>query len=351
MFLVQKVVVVGHLLEISVLTGSEVSVGQRAHLRLVIGFKGLIARETLPLDLPVIQILHNPPDRLVQLIQGVVSPLLQILQQMGFQPLDSLFHGSLSLGLPGRRRQDHHFIELFQILIHRIQDQLVLCVLRNGGTEIVRNQIFGDCSVVVQSMDGAGDKARQLLVGEGLRIDHAADAYGGDEDMHLPQLAGLRVHQKLRLVTDPIDVHPLSGDAFHRHTEALRSVVGSDIPVEVMAELGVLVAGRMLLLVSEPHEVQVCFAALPVDAVVDGLVVRHDVLGFPADIGGRVEGCFHRLAGHLLQDLQGDALFPIPGHDEIHGAVANTVAAAAIVVGDALQAHLDDAKDGCAVLH
>lgn len=39
------------------------------------------------------------------------------------------------------------------------------------------------------------------------------------------------------------------------------------------------------------------------------------------------------------------------GHDEIHGAVANTVAVAAIVVGDALETHLDDANNGRAILH
>lgn len=128
-------------------------------------------------------------------------------------------------------------------------------------------------------------------------------------------------------------------------------MVGADIPVEVMEELGVLVAGGMLLLVSEPQEVEVCLAALPVEAVIDGLVVRHDVLRLPADIGGRVEGCFDFLSRHLLQNLQWDALLQISSHDEVHGAVANTVAVAAIVVGNALETHLDDAKNGRAVLH
>lgn len=53
---------------------------------------------------------------------------------------------------------------------------------------------------------------------------------------------------------------------------------------------------------------------------------------------------------HLLQNPQWDALFQVSGHDEIHGAVANTVAVAAIVVGNALKTHLDDAKNGRAVL-
>lgn len=128
-------------------------------------------------------------------------------------------------------------------------------------------------------------------------------------------------------------------------------MVGADIPVEVIAELGVLVAGGMLLLVSEPQEVEVCLAALPVEAVIDGLVVRHDVLRLPADIGGRVEGCFDFLSRHLLQNLQWDALLQISSHDEVHGAVANTVAVAVIVVGNALETHLDDAKNGRAVLH
>ena len=69
--------------------------------------------------------------------------------------------------------------------------------------------------------------------------------------------------------------------------------MGSHILVEVMAELGVLVAAGMLLLVPKPHEVEVRLAALPVDAVVDGREVGHNILRLPADIGGRIEGCLH----------------------------------------------------------
>lgn len=350
-FVKEQMVIVGDFLEIPVLAGREMSVGQRAHLRLVIALKRLPPGEALTLDLPVVQVIHNSPDIPVQFIQSVIDTLLQFLQQMGFQPLDTLFDRCLALGLPCRRRKDHHLIELLQILICRIENQLILRMLRNGGTEIVGYQILGDCTIVVQSMDGACNEIGQLLVREGLGVDHAADADGGDEDMHLPQFAGLSVHQKLRLVADPVDVHPLSRNPLHGHTKALGSVVGADILVEIMAELGVLVAGGMLLLISEPQEVEVCLAAFPVEAGVYGLVVRHDVLGLPADIGGRVERCFDFLSRHLLQDLQWDALLQISGHDEIHGAVANTVAVAAIVVGDALKTHLDDAKNGRAVLH
>ena len=224
-------------------------------------------------------------------------------------------------------------------------------MLRHGGTEIIRHQILGNCAVVVQRMDGTGDETGQFLVGERLGVDHAADTDSGDKDMDFKHFAGLGVHQKLRLVADPVDVHPLAGNPFHRHAEALGAVVGGDILVEVVAELGVLVAAGMLLLVAEPHEVEIRLAALPVDAVVDGPEVGHDVLGLPADIGGRVEGGLHLRAGHLLQDFQRDALGPVAGHDAVDGAVADTVAAAAIIVGDAPQAHLDDAKNGRAVLH
>ena len=118
-----------------------------------------------------------------------------------------------------------------------------------------------------------------------------------------------------------------------------------------MAELGVLVAAGMLLLVPKPHEVEIRLAALPVDAVVDCPEVGHDVLRLPADIGGRVEGGLYLRARHLFQNLQRDALGPVAAHDEVNSAVANTVPAAAIVIGDTPQAHLDDAKNGRAVLH
>lgn len=119
-----------------------------------------------------------------------------------------------------------------------------------------------------------------------------------------------------------------------------------------MAELGVLVATGMLLLVPEPHEVEVRFAALPVDAVVDGLEVRHDVLGLPADIGGRIEGGLHSSPGICLRTSRRVPLTqPVAGHDEVECAVANTVPATAIVVRDASETHLDDVKNGRAVLH
>lgn len=96
--------------------------------------------------------------------------------------------------------------------------------------------------VVVQRMDGTGDETGQLLVGERLGVDHAADTDSGDKDMDFKHFAGLGVHQKLRLVTDPVDVHPLSRYPLHRHAEALGAVAGGDILIEVMTELGVLVA-------------------------------------------------------------------------------------------------------------
>ena len=186
MFVKEQMIIVGEFLEIPVLTGREMSVGQGAHLRLVIALKRLPPGETLPLDLPVVQVIHDPPDIPVQLLHGVINPLFQIFQQKGLQPLDPLIDRCLALGLPGRRRQDHNLIELLQILICRIEDQLILRMLHNGGTEVVGHQILGDCTVIVQSMDGSDDEAGQLLVGEGLGVDHAADADGGDEDMYLP---------------------------------------------------------------------------------------------------------------------------------------------------------------------
>lgn len=86
------------------------------------------------------------------------------------------------------------------------------------------------------------------------------------------------------------------------------------------------------------------------DPVVDGFKIRHDALRLPTDVGGRIEDSFYLLTGHLPENLQRNTLAQVAGHDEIHSAVSNTVSAAAIVLGNALEAYLDDAKDGCAVL-
>ena len=120
----------------------------------------------MTLDLSVVQVIHDPPDIPIQLIQSVIDTLLQFLQQMGLQPLDALFDGGLCLGLPGGRRQDHHFIELLQILICRIEDQLVLRMLRNGGTEVVGHQILGNRTIVVQGMDGTTMKLDNFSSGK-----------------------------------------------------------------------------------------------------------------------------------------------------------------------------------------
>ena len=97
MFVVQKMVVVGDLLEITVLTWSEMSIGQRAHFRSIVAVKGFPPGKALALDFPGIQVIHDPPDISVQLIQRVIDSFLQFLQQVGLQPLHALLHGGLAL--------------------------------------------------------------------------------------------------------------------------------------------------------------------------------------------------------------------------------------------------------------
>ena len=111
--------------------------------------------------------------------------------------------------------------------------------------------------------------------------------------MHLLQFSSLRIHQKLRLVPDPVDVYPLPRNPFHGHTERLGTMVGIQILVVVVAKLGVLVARGVFLLVLEPHEVEVSLAAITHDSFVDGFIIRHDILGLSADIVRRIKGRFH----------------------------------------------------------
>ena len=80
-----------------------------------------------------------------------------------------------------------------------------------SGTEVVRDRMLGDCTVMAKRMNGTSDKTGQLLIREGLCVEHTADADGGGEDMHLSEFAGLRIHQKLRLVTAPVDVYSSLG--------------------------------------------------------------------------------------------------------------------------------------------
>ena len=59
-----------------------------------------------------------------------------------------------------------------------------------------------------------------------------------------------------------------------------------NILIEVMTELDVLITRWMCLLISVPHIVQIGLAAFPMNPIVDGFKIRHDVLRFPVDIGG-----------------------------------------------------------------
>ena len=102
-FVVQKMAVIWSFYKIPVLTGNEMTIGQRPHHRFVVGFECPDSRDILPLDFPVVQVVHDSLDILVQFLHAVADPFLQVLQQMGFQPVDSLFHSSRSLGLSGGR--------------------------------------------------------------------------------------------------------------------------------------------------------------------------------------------------------------------------------------------------------
>lgn len=84
-----------------------------------------------------------------------------------------------------------------------------------------------------------------------------------------------------------------------------------------------------------------------------GLTVseRRNIHRLPADVGGRIEGVLHLFSRHLLEGLQWNAVHHVSLHNEIDGAVTDSVAIAAIIVGNALQAHIDDAKDCGTVLH
>ena len=76
MLVKEQMVIVRNFPEVTVLTGREMSAAQGAHLRSVIGLECLPPGEALALDLPVIRVIHDPPDAGVQLLQRVIDPLL-----------------------------------------------------------------------------------------------------------------------------------------------------------------------------------------------------------------------------------------------------------------------------------
>ena len=92
MFVVQKVVVIGYFCEVPVLTGREMYVSQRPHLRLVVGLERLLPREILTLDFSVVQVSHNGR------LSGSIPPDCNILA-----PSDPQADGSPTIERPFRQ--------------------------------------------------------------------------------------------------------------------------------------------------------------------------------------------------------------------------------------------------------
>ena len=150
MLIVVQVVVAGNLSKISILTGTEAAVGQRPHLRLVKGCKSFLPGVRLSGFLPGIEFIHNAPDFPVQIFHTVKDPFFHFLQQVGFQPLDSFFNSRLSLGLSGRRREHHHIVKPFQVLVCRVMyyDQCAKCAFYMGSLFYLKLQgtLHIDCT-------------------------------------------------------------------------------------------------------------------------------------------------------------------------------------------------------------
>ena len=169
--------------------------------------------------------------------------------------------------------------------------------------------------------------------------------------MDFRKFSGVRVNQNFRLVSNPVNVHSLSRYPFNGHAEVFGTIVPGNILIVVSAELCVLVAGWMLLLISQPHEIQIRFAAGSCNALIDGRKVRHDGFVFPAHVLWWIEFVLNLSRSHLLQFFESFVQFLIPGHDARNCAVSNLISATAILIRYAAQPHIYDAYDCGIVLH
>ena len=106
------------------------------------------------------------------------------------------------------------------------------------------------------------DKVRKLLVLKCLGIHDIAYTNGGNEKVNLPYLAGLAVKKYFRLVTDPVDVDLLAGNAFDNHADSFGTVVLFYELFEIVAVLSVLIPDRTLFLILQPHVEKICLAKI-----------------------------------------------------------------------------------------
>ena len=128
------------------------------------------------------------------------------------------------------------------------------------------------------------------------------------------------------MVADPVDVHLLTGNAFHRHFDVfLTEVLLEEIPVQFV-ELGQLVSIRIFrLVVVCPDKRQVRMLHVQ-HHLMDGEEIRKRLMGITTVLF-RIELGFDVPGVHDPEFIQCESQFIKPFHDEGNGAAADFIPA------------------------
>ena len=221
-------VVVGDAREEPVVAHSKVPAGQRTHLRLVKRFECIapgLADVSGLTEAVLVDCRYYLFGFLVNRFHTCKDLMFQSFKQMRFQKPDMVFHCRLSFWLARRRGQYNGIVKILQIRECRVEDELVFCVFGYGSLQVIRDQILGDCTVEFQGVNNAGNKLWEFFVREDFGVDATAESHRGREDVDIFHFSGRRISQKRRMVTDPVDVHSFSRNAFHGHLDAFLTEV------------------------------------------------------------------------------------------------------------------------------
>jgi hypothetical protein len=127
---------------------------------------------------------------------------------------------------------------------------LVAVRLGDAGLQVVRDQNLGHTAEEGEGVDVARDPVRQLL--RGVRVEVVAGAEHGDEELSDGDDPGHRVDDLQRLLAGEVDEQLLARAMLLPHDDV-------EVPrplTVVVAELGVLIAVGVLLLVLQMEELQ-----------------------------------------------------------------------------------------------
>ena len=200
---------------------------------------------------PVVELVEQDADRLIQRAELEEGPVPEPGQYPPLRDQYGVFHGSLVPRLPRPCREDDGAVVRGQVLVAAVDAGFVAAGTGDGALQLVGNPQRGGAAEVLHHADVRVDPVRQLLGRGRLGVGEAAGAEHGDEQLDGSQLTRAPVDQARPLARE-VDERLLAGPVHLPHRRPQ-----SPYPLVVdLAELRVAVAVGMDLEVLLPEQLQ-----------------------------------------------------------------------------------------------